>query len=201
MNQFDDLYFAKYVKEGDELLFVCHRHPILVIDSILLWCFFGVILPLFFYLQNTFSIAEILPIAYFELYLASIYLCLIYVVFDWYNDVWLITNRGVIDVDWKYFTGDIQYIDYHSIHGIEIKSDSLFDAILGKGDIHVHLEAEQEEFGLTDAVNPQGIVEYIQAVIDELRDHGDHHEIDDRKPFELLLDTLTDMVREHLEKR
>ena len=52
-----------------------------------------------------------------------------------------------------------------------------------------------------DAVNPQGIVEYIQAVIDELHDHGDHEHVDDRKPFELLLDTLTDMVREHLETR
>ncbi|MFZ4461765.1 MAG: hypothetical protein ACOYN2_04525 [Patescibacteria group bacterium] len=104
MNQFDDLYFSKYVKEGDELLFVCHRHPILVIDNILLWCFFGVILPLFFYLQNTFTIADIISTAYFELYLVSIYLALVYVVFDWYNDVWIITNRGVIDVDWKYFT-------------------------------------------------------------------------------------------------
>lgn len=67
----------------------------------------------------------------------------------------------------------------------------------------MHLEAEHENFGLSDAVNPQGIVEYIQAVIDELHHgHDDHHEeIDDRKPFELLLDTLTDMVREHLEKK
>lgn len=203
MNQFDDLYFSKYVKEGDELLFVCHRHPILVIDNILLWCFFGVILPLFFYLQNTFTIADIISTAYFELYLVSIYLALVYVVFDWYNDVWIITNRGVIDVDWKYFTWNIQYIDYRSIHGIEIRTNSIFDGLLGKGDIHVHLEAEHENFGLSDAVNPQGIVEYIQAVIDELHHgHDDGHEaIDDRKPFELLLDTLTDMVREHLEKK
>ncbi len=54
VNQFDTLYFSKYLGEGDELLFVCHRHPILIIDTIILWCFFGVLLPVFFYLQNTF---------------------------------------------------------------------------------------------------------------------------------------------------
>ncbi len=112
MNQFDDIYFSRYISDEDELLFVCHRHPILIIDNILLWCFFGGILPVFFYLQNTFGIGDILPVAYFELFLVSIYLVILYQVFDWYNDVWLITNRGIIDVDWKYFTGDVQYLNY-----------------------------------------------------------------------------------------
>ena len=93
MNQFDDLYFSKYVKDGDELLFVCHRHPILIIDNILLWCFFGAVIPVFFYLQNTFAMATYIPMMHFELFLVGVYLCLIYQVFDWYNDVWLITSR------------------------------------------------------------------------------------------------------------
>jgi hypothetical protein len=200
MNQFDDIYFAKYLSEGEELLFVCHRHPILIIDTILLWCFFGGVLPVFFYLQNTFAIADFLPLAYFELFLVSIYLSIVYLVFDWYNDVWLITNRGIIDVEWKYFTGDIHYLSYEHIHGIEIQSDSFFDSLLGKGDIHVHIASEHQKFFLADAVNPQGIVEYIQAVTEEMH-HHEEEPVDDRKPFELLLDTLTEMVREHLEKK
>ena len=48
-------------------------------------------------------------------------------------------------------------------------------------------------------MNPQGIVEYIQAVIDEMK-HQHNIPVDDRAPFELLLDTLTEMVREHLQK-
>lgn len=156
MNQFDELYFTKYVKEGDELLFVCHRHPILIIDNILLWCFFAVAIPAFLYLQNSFGIATALPSYGFELYLIGVYLCLGYAVFDWYNDVWLITNRGVIDVDWQHFTSNILYVDYHSIHGIEIKTHSIFDGLLGKGDIYVHLnDGEHDEFFLSDSVNPQ----------------------------------------------
>ncbi len=199
MNQFDNLYFAKYVREEDELLFVCHRHPILIIDNILLWCFFGVIIPVFFYLQNSFGIADLVGLGYFELYLIIVYGCLVYVVFDWYNDVWLITNRGIIDVDWQYFSGDVHYIEYQATHGIEVKTHSIIDSIFGKGDIYVHLETQDEKFFLEDAVNPQGIVEYIQAVLSEIHDHKES-DIDDRQPFELLLDTLTQMVREHLEK-
>jgi hypothetical protein len=168
-------------------------------DTLLLWCFFGVLLPAFFYLHNTFWVAQIISVGYFELYLLGIYLTLVYHVFDWYNDAWIITNRGIIDVQWRYFTGDVQHLGYESIHGIEVKSDSIFDSLLGKGDIWLHLVSEREEFVLTDAVNPQGIVEYIQAVIDEMK-HEHDTPIDDRAPFELLLDTLTEMVREHLQK-
>ena len=96
-------------------------------DTILLWCFFGVLLPTFFYLHNTFGVAEIVSSGYFELFLAMVYLSLVYHVFDWYNDVWVITDRGIIDVKWRYFTGDVQYLDYENIHGIEVKSDSIFD--------------------------------------------------------------------------
>ena len=42
-------------------------------------------------------------------------------------------------------------------------------------------------------------MEYIQAVLDEMR-HEHDRPVDDRAPFDLLMDTLTDMVREHLQK-
>lgn len=201
MNQFDTLYFQKYLGEDDELLFVCHRHPILIIDNIMLWCFFGGVLPIFFYLQNTFGLQAIIDQSWLELFLLFIYFTIIYQVFDWYNDVWVITNKGIIDITWNIFSGSRNYLSYDAAHGIEVKSHSFFDSILNKGDIHIHLPENTQQFFLPDASNPQAIVEYIHAVIEEI-EAGRHEEPeDDRKPFELLLDTLTDMVKEHLEKK
>lgn len=200
MNTFDELFFAKYVPEGGELLFVCHRHIIRIIDHIILVLFFGAFLPAFFYYNDSFQIRSLVSFGYFEGYLVLVYLYLIYGVFDWYNDVWLITDHGIIDIDWKFFTGSQIYVGYHSIHGIAIQRDSIFDSILGKGDIEIHLEDEQEEFRLEEAANPGGIVEYIQGVVDEIQ-RGKHDGVDDRKPFEILLETLTEMVREHLDRK
>ena len=201
MNQFDEIYFQKYLGEEENFLFVCHRHPILVIDNVLLWCFFGGVVPIFFYLQNTFGFSMLVEPAWFEMFLISIYLCIIYHVFDWYNDVWVITNRGIIDITWNIFTGSRNYISYESVHGIEVQSNSIFDSILNKGDVIIHLQSNWGEFQLPDASNPQAIVEYIHAVIQEIEENHNEEPIDDRKPFELLLDTLTEMVRDHLEKK
>lgn len=128
------------------------------------------------------------------------YLVLLYKVFDWYNDVWLITSRWVIDIDWQYFASNINYVDYHSIHGVEIERNSIFDWLLWKGDIVIEMISEHNEFALADAVNPQWIVEYIQAVVDEIK-HGGTEEKTHQQSFEVLLETLTQMVKEHLEQK
>lgn len=206
MNKFDELFFTKYVTEDAELLFVCHRHVTLIIDRIFLILFFGVFLPSFFYFNDSFSLRELVPFAYFEGYLAAVYLFLLYSVFDWYNDVWLITDHGIVDLDWNVFAGNVTYVSFHSIHGVEIKRDSIFDTLLGKGDISIHLEDETEEFELREASNPDEIAEYVQGAVAELRDHSsghdEHEEVpDDREPFQILLETLTEMVKDHLEKK
>ncbi len=200
MNRFDELFFTKYVPEGRELLFVCHRHVVCIIDHIFLVLFFAVFLPAFFYFNDSFGLRTLLPMWYFEGYLAAAYVYLVYSVFDWYNDVWLITDRGIIDVNWNFFADSVVYVDYHSIHGIEIRRSSIFDPLLGKGDIEVHLQDQDEEFRLTDAANPHGIVDYVSEVVERIRaaEHGGGEEPDDRKPFEILMETLTEMVREHL---
>lgn len=205
MNKFDELFFSKYVSEGTELLFVCHRHVTLIIDRIFLILFFGVFLPAFFYYNDSFTLRELVPFSYFEGYLAAAYLYLLYSVFDWYNDVWLITDRGIVDLDWNVFAGNVTYVDYHSIHGVEIKRDSIFDSMLGKGDISIHLADETEEFELREAAHPDEIAEYVQNAVAELREHGHEQEeretYDDREPFQVLMDTLTEMVKEHLSKK
>ena len=206
MNKFDELFFSKYVTEDAELLFVCHRHVTLIIDRIFLILFFGVFLPSFFYFNDSFTLRELVPFSYFEGYLAAVYLYLLYSVFDWYNDVWLLTDQGIVDLDWNVFAGNITYVSYHSIHGVEIKRDSVFDSLLGKGDISIHLQDETEEFELREAANPDEIAEYVQGAVAELKSHSGGHDEeeeipDDREPFQILLDTLTEMVKDHLAKK
>lgn len=207
MNQFDILYFSKYIGEWDELLFVCHRHPILVIDEVILWTFFGGLVPTFFYFQNTFSIANFIGIYYFQAFLFAVYLGLIYQIFNWYNDVWLLTRRGIIDIEWNVFSGSTHFIEYDDIQGIQLNVNGFLDTAFWKGDIRISLEWARGEFFLSDAQDPQIVSEYIQSILDDLHSHNDlnHGSEDeiggDKKPFELLLDTLTDIVREHLEKK
>lgn len=92
MNYFDQVFFGKYLRDGEDLVFVCHRHPLLIIDRIIVALFLGLALPTFFYYNDSFSLQTLLPFLYFEIYAVALYLFLVYKIFDWYNDVWLITD-------------------------------------------------------------------------------------------------------------
>jgi hypothetical protein len=58
---------------------------------------------------------ELIPFSYFEIYLILVYLKVIYDVFDWYNDAWIITERNVIDLKWALLYIRVNSVDYESI--------------------------------------------------------------------------------------
>ncbi|EKD29499.1 MAG: hypothetical protein ACD_78C00383G0003 [uncultured bacterium (gcode 4)] len=196
MNYFDQTFFTKYLREGEELLFVCHKHAILIIDRIILTLFFGLFIPGFFYYNNSLSIQQLIPFNYFEVYVIVLYFYFFYKIFDWYNDVWIITDQGVVDIDWNVFARRISYVEYSDIKWAEIDTPSLFDPIFNKGNIIIHTIADDDDLIFEWASNPHDIVSYLDEVVDELQQKEEDR---DKAPFELLLSTLTDMVRDHLE--
>lgn len=196
INYFDEIFFSKYIQEEDEVLDICHKHLVTIIDTIVVWMFFWVILISFFYYNNTFWARTLIPFIYFEAYLVIIYLIITHKIFDWYNDVWIITERWIIDLDWQFFKTNIVFIDYKDVKWIELRQDSMWDWLLHKWDIALHLEWEWAVFILEEAKNPMSIIEYIQEIIDEREKKKKDKDV---TLTDRLFSTLRWMVKEYLE--
>lgn len=115
VNKFDSLFFAQYISTEETIEQVFHRHFFVIIEDILLWVFFGVIIPSFLFYYNVFSVRELLPGISVGIYLLILYAILIYKIFDWYADVWVATDATLIDVKWRWFTSHLLYIPYEKI--------------------------------------------------------------------------------------
>ena len=63
MNRFDHFFFHKYVPEGEDVRAVYHRHLVVILDDVLVWLFFGALLPTIFYLHDSFRVAEFVPLS------------------------------------------------------------------------------------------------------------------------------------------
>lgn len=197
INYFDEIFFRKYINEEDEVLDVCHRHLVKIVDTIIIWVFFWAILPSFFYYNNSFESRDLIPFIYFEAYLFITYTYLIYSIFDWYNDVWIVTNKWIIDLDRTFFKTKIIYIDYNDVRWIEIEQTSPMDWFIGKWDIVIHLGWDKESFALQDAKNPTFLANYIQWVLEDREKSKKEKEktINDK-----LLNTVKWVIRDFLEK-
>lgn len=194
MNHFDTLFFRAYTGADQELKEVFHRHPFAIVEDVLLWTFFGLVIPAFLYGQNIFNMRDGMFVWMPYVFMMVIYVILMYKLFDWYVDVWIMTESTIVSMRWKWFSSDILYIPYKKIEGIEIRTRSWWAALLGMSDVVVKL-AGSEEFMLSSARHPTDIVTFLQEATKW--SHA-QTKIDDREPFEILVESLSWVVKGHL---
>ncbi len=88
------------------------------------------------------------------------FIVVIYKVIDWYADVWILTDRGIIDVRWSLMMLDTTFTEYHDISAIQFSQDTLFDKMFRIGDITLHKMGD--EIRVTYMYKPDAITEAIQ---------------------------------------
>ena len=198
MNRFDKLFFSKYISDDNEVLLVCHRHMVLIIDTIIVWMFFGVMVPLFFY-YNSYSVGNILfPMWYFEVYLFIVYAILVYKVIDWYTDSWILTRQGVVDLERSLLKKEVSYIEYRNIKGIEVESSGFWNRFFHKGNITLFIEGDEDGFILEDADYPEEVAGVIQEILDDIDKAKKNAK---KQEDELVLEALKDVVKTHLKEK
>lgn len=193
MNNFDNLFFRAYTWADSEVRDVFHRHYFIIIEDIIVWVFFGILIPWFLYNQDVFLLKSSIHPIYSYVYIVFMYLILMYKAFDWYVDTWIMTESTIVSMRWKWFSSDILYIPYKKIEGIEIRTRSWWAALLGMSDVVVKL-AWDDEFMLSSADRSTDIVAFLQDVGKWKK----WHKIDDREPFEILVESLSSVVKWHL---
>lgn len=110
-----------------------------------------------------------------------LFFIMLHKVLDWYCDVWIITDRGIIDVRWSIFMQDTNFTEFHDISGIQAHQGSIFDKMFNMGDITLHKLGD--EMYISRMYQPATIVETVQA---NLQTH--HHEEKSDKDMHIYLD-------------
>jgi len=114
----------------------------------------------------------------FEGYLFLMFILVLYKVVDWYADVWILTDRGIIDVRWSLVMLDTTFTEYHDISAIQFSQNTLFDKMFRIGDITVHKMGD--EIRVAYMYKPDEIVENIQKEL-----HFEHESHDDKTTPEM----------------
>jgi len=194
MNKFQEKFFEKYVPEWQEIKAIIHEHWFRIIDSLLLNLGLLVFIPSFLF-YHSITIQENIPFMYFEIYLFIIYLKIIYDIFDWYNDVWIITDRWVIDLDWALFNTNMKTVNYENIEWVEVEQTWVLDTLLNKWDVVIH-KIWDDEFRIIDAAKPYLAVDIIEEKSEEFK--NPEEEID---KFDLVMDTLAWVVQQYMQNK
>lgn len=181
-----DFLYRGYLAEGEKVQFVIHRHLFMQYKDFLKIIFFGIFLPLF----GWWLFPQIAIFA--ALWLAIGLLRFVYEFFDWYYDVWLITNQAIVEIMWEgFFKKSSLRIEYHTIQGIGYEVKGLARTIFNYGT--VALEKFTGNASVFDgAVNPRRKAEMLTKAQEDFvtnKSFRDHR---------ALQGILTDMLQRHI---
>lgn len=101
---------------------------------------------------------------------------MLYKVLDWYSDVWIITDRGMIDVRWSIFMNDMTFTEFDDISAVQFGQGTIFDKLFNIGDVTIHKLGD--EMYIWRMYRPAEIAEMIQANLHE--HHHEEHKNDDK---------------------
>lgn len=190
MNNFDFKFFSKYVPKWHEIQKVVHAHPITILLSLLTKIWVLVVVPVIFYYYSA-RIQDIIPFMYLEIYLIIIYIKLIYDVFDWYNDVWIITNEWVISLERSFLKSNSDSINYDKIEWVWVDQSWLTDKIFQKWNLQIH-KIWDAPIELYWAMQPYKAMDLIEKLSNEKLDWNENER------FDLIMDALSWVVWEYI---
>lgn len=181
-------FYSRYLDDGEKIVDVAHRHILTLKIHASKTMFFGIVLPIIFYL--------FFPGAWF---VSVLWVCVgIFGLFkhfiDWYFDCWLLTTYGVVDLDREgLFSMTSTRVEYHMIEGISYTVKGFWNTMMNVGDITIDKLGAKTSVVLLDAAHPQElerkIMDFQEKYVAErsVRDH------------QALKDMLADMIAYHVQ--
>lgn len=181
-----DFLYRGYLAEGEKIKFVIHRHLFMQSKSFFKVFFFGVFIPVFFW--------WLFPqIALFAaIWLAIGVLRFTYEFFDWYYDVWLVTDASIVEIMWEgFFKKSSARIEYHIIQGIGYEVKGFGRTIFNYGTIALDKFTGGQSI-FDGAVSPRKKAEMLTKAQEDFitsKNFRDHR---------ALQGILTDMLQRHI---
>jgi hypothetical protein len=184
-----DYLFSDYLEDGEEILYVCHRHPIVMLGDFLRISFFHALIPFAFWI--------FFP-RFLIIYLIWAFIGLIrffFLVQDWYYDAWLLTNMGIIGVEWTgFFDRTSSRVEYPSVEGVNYSLKGFWQTMLKYGDVTLAKFGGPSTITLKDAARPKRMEKYILKYQEKFMTAKNFQD------QEVLKQLLADLVVEHVKK-
>ncbi len=156
-------------EEGEEVIKIVRRHYFVIlpfVTTILLGLLAPIVIVLF--LVSDFLALDpelvsrirdvVADLKYFGYSLWALFLWTIFFIewTDYYLDIWVITNKRVIDVEQKgFFHREVTSLSYERIQDITVETRGFIETLFKFGTLHVQTAGSHREIVIKDAYYPE----------------------------------------------
>ena len=158
------------LQEGEEVVKIVRRHWWVVLSESLFVSVLAVV-PIFFYEVASIFLARFnyvvenqaaLFLFFYFLWLLILWMVFFLVWTNYYLDIWVITNRRMIDIEQKgLFHREISTLRLDRIQDVTVEVKGILGTFFKFGNIIVQTAGEHKAFIIRDASHPEGVKETI----------------------------------------
>ncbi len=184
----DRILFGSHLQDDEKLIFVVHSHWFANYRKFFKIVFFGLVVPAIFFAMFPIELAAWIFGSWFVFGILRFFR----EVADWYFDAFLITDLGVIDLDWRgIFDKSSTRVAFDDLVGISYEKRGFWASVFNFGNFVIQNDGNSE-IDLSNAANPQRAEKEILDAKDKYsRDRG----MEDEK---VLKEILAGMVQRHV---
>jgi uncharacterized membrane protein YdbT with pleckstrin-like domain len=155
-------------KEGEQMILVVRRHWFNIVQnmaSVFVMIFF--LIGSYAFLPTLFPALNTPPFNGLFVFLENLFAMITWVFFfllwiDYYFDVWIITNKRVVNVEQKgLFNREVSELELERIQDITTDVKGIIPTFLNYGDVFVQTAGKTERFDFADVPDPYGIKDII----------------------------------------
>lgn len=158
-------------KDDENVIRIIRRHWFNVLQNlfaILMMVFFLIgsylFLPWLFPIFNTFAFKGVF------LFLENLFAMVVWILFflvwiDYYFDVWIITNRRVVNVEQKgLFSREVSEVELEKIQDITTEVKGIIPTFINYGNVYIQTAGEKERFIFADVPDPYEVKDIIMSL-------------------------------------
>ncbi len=191
-SRFGEKMFAKYLEPGEKIRYIGHNHVLILLRDGFLFLLIGVIISYGLW----FSSPDLWPVSIL-LFILSLFR-FSYKSSLWYFDSWLITNTGIIDIEWKgYFNRKIIRISYEHFEGISTQVVGVLNTFIRLGQVTLVRNKDNHPIVLRRAYHP----EHIESeVIRAQQSHAEESQRVTTEKHEAIKELLSEMIADYAQR-
>lgn len=163
-------------KEGEQILLIVRRHWFNIFQN--LFAVLIMVLLLFvsyFYLPFLFPIFQSDAYNSLFMFLENLFAMIVWILFflvwiDYYFDVWIVTNKRVVNVEQKgLFSREVSELEFEKIQDVTTEVLGIIPTFLNYGNVCIQTAGEKEHFTFADVADPYRIKDLIMNLQKELQ--------------------------------
>jgi len=167
MKLFQSYHFSGQ-KEGEQIILVVRRHWFNIFENMFtIFVMIFLLVGSYLFLPLLFPAFTETPFNGLFLFLENLFALITWIFFfllwiDYYFDVWIITNKRVVNVEQKgLFNREVSELELERIQDITTDVKGVIPTFLNYGDVYVQTAGKTERFDFADVPDPYGIKDII----------------------------------------